>query len=56
MVDLAASATGDLQLRNIRKEFGEFVAVDDLNLTIPKGSFFALLGPCLLYTSDAADE
>ena len=45
MVDLAASATGDLQLRNIRKEFGEFVAVDDLNLTIPKGSFFALLGP-----------
>lgn len=45
MVDLAASATGDLQLRNIRKEFGEFVAVDDLNLIIPKGSFFALLGP-----------
>jgi len=45
MVDLAASASGDLQLRSIRKEFGEFVAVDDLDLTIPKGSFFALLGP-----------
>ena len=45
MVDVAASATGDLQLRNIRKEFGDFVAVDDLTLTIPKGSFFALLGP-----------
>ena len=45
MVDFAASASGDLQLRNLRKEFGDFVAVDDLTLTIPKGSFFALLGP-----------
>ena len=27
------------------KSFGEFVAVDDLTLTIPSGSFFALLGP-----------
>lgn len=45
MVDFAASASGDLQLRNLRKEFGDFLAVDDLTLTIPKGSFFALLGP-----------
>ena len=27
------------------KRFGTFVAVDDLSLTIPSGSFFALLGP-----------
>jgi spermidine/putrescine transport system ATP-binding protein len=45
MVDLAASANGDLKLHNITKTFGDFVAVDDLSLTIPKGSFFALLGP-----------
>ncbi|MDP9219128.1 MAG: ABC transporter ATP-binding protein, partial [Actinomycetota bacterium] len=27
------------------KRFGDFVAVDDLDLVIPQGSFFALLGP-----------
>lgn len=36
---------GDLVLRDLRKEFGDFVAVDSINLTIPQGSFFALLGP-----------
>jgi len=36
---------GDLVLDHVTKEFGEFVAVDDLSLVIPKGSFFALLGP-----------
>ena len=36
---------GDLVLRDLRKEFGDFVAVDSINLTIPRGSFFALLGP-----------
>ena len=35
----------DLHLRNRTKRFGDFVAVDDLTLTIPAGSFFALLGP-----------
>ena len=35
----------DLRLRGLRKAFGDFVAVDDLDLTIPAGSFFALLGP-----------
>jgi spermidine/putrescine transport system ATP-binding protein len=35
----------DLQLRGITKRFGDFVAVDDLSLTMPGGSFFALLGP-----------
>ncbi|MDQ3416164.1 MAG: ATP-binding cassette domain-containing protein, partial [Actinomycetota bacterium] len=36
---------GDLQLRSLTKRFGDFVAVDDLDLVIPAGSFFALLGP-----------
>lgn len=35
---------GDLRLANLTKRFGIFTAVDDLNLTIPQGSFFALLG------------
>ncbi|HEX3005369.1 MAG TPA: ATP-binding cassette domain-containing protein, partial [Angustibacter sp.] len=36
---------GDLQLVALTKRFGDFTAVDDLDLTIPQGSFFALLGP-----------
>jgi spermidine/putrescine transport system ATP-binding protein len=43
--DASTSARGDLILRNLTKTFGDFVAVDDLSLTIAKGSFFALLGP-----------
>ena len=35
----------DLRLVGVRKAFGDVVAVDDLTLTIPAGSFFALLGP-----------
>ena len=35
----------DLELVRVTKEFGSFLAVDDLTLTIPSGSFFALLGP-----------
>jgi spermidine/putrescine transport system ATP-binding protein len=34
----------DLHLANLTKMFGEVAAVDDLTLTIPAGSFFALLG------------
>jgi spermidine/putrescine transport system ATP-binding protein len=37
-------AVEDLQLQNLTKRFGDFLAVDDLTLTIPAGSFFALLG------------
>ena len=36
---------GDLVLTNLTKRFGDFTAVDDLSLTVPQGSFFALLGP-----------
>jgi spermidine/putrescine transport system ATP-binding protein len=35
----------DLVLDRLVKTFGSFVAVDDLSVTVPQGSFFALLGP-----------
>ena len=35
----------DLVLTGVTKRFGSFTAVDDLDLTVPQGSFFALLGP-----------
>jgi spermidine/putrescine transport system ATP-binding protein len=43
--DSANSARGDLKLTRVTKSYGDFTAVDDLSLTIPEGSFFALLGP-----------
>ena len=45
MADASTSSHGDLILTRITKTFGDFTAVDDLSLTIPEGSFFALLGP-----------
>jgi spermidine/putrescine transport system ATP-binding protein len=47
MSSTATEATGGRHLRldRVTKTFGGFVAVDDLSLTIPSGSFFALLGP-----------
>nr|WP_034276051.1 ABC transporter ATP-binding protein [Actinospica robiniae] len=38
------NAVGDLRLTGLTKRFGSFTAVDQLDLTIPQGSFFALLG------------
>ena len=35
----------DLRLESVSKRFGAFTAVDDLTLTVPASSFFALLGP-----------
>jgi spermidine/putrescine transport system ATP-binding protein len=40
-----ATGDGDLRLVGVTKRFGRFTAVDDLDLTVPQGSFFALLGP-----------
>ena len=34
-----------VRLSGITKRFGDFVAVDDLNLDIYEGEFFSLLGP-----------
>jgi len=38
-------SSSDLVLSGVTKQFGSFTAVDDLDLTVPEGSFFALLGP-----------
>ena len=34
-----------IELRDIRKRFGELDAVDGITLSIPKGEFFVVLGP-----------
>lgn len=34
-----------LELRNVTRRFGDFVAVDDVSLSIETGEFFTLLGP-----------
>ena len=34
-----------LELRNITKTFGTFKALDDLSMTIPKGTVYGLVGP-----------
>lgn len=34
-----------LELRNVTRRFGDFVAVDNVSLTIKSGEFFTLLGP-----------
>jgi spermidine/putrescine transport system ATP-binding protein len=40
-----ADRGADLELVEIHKRFPGFTAIENLNLTIPAGSFFALLGP-----------
>ncbi|WP_426567092.1 ABC transporter ATP-binding protein [Angustibacter sp. McL0619] len=45
MAQIKEDPGGDLQLQSLTKRFGDFVAVDNLDLIIPQGSFFALLGP-----------
>jgi len=34
-----------LEIRNITRRFGDFVAVDDVSFTVDAGEFFTLLGP-----------
>ncbi|QBR94109.1 ABC transporter ATP-binding protein [Nocardioides euryhalodurans] len=43
--DGAGGAFDGLRLRGLTKSFAAFTAVDDLDLDVPTGSFFALLGP-----------
>jgi spermidine/putrescine transport system ATP-binding protein len=38
-------AGADLTLSSVTKKFGAFVAVDELDLVVEQGKFFALLGP-----------
>ncbi|MDD1780344.1 ABC transporter ATP-binding protein [Enterovibrio sp. ZSDZ35] len=42
---MSDSATPDLECRSLNKTFGDFIAVNDVNVTVPKGSFFSILGP-----------
>ncbi len=35
----------EIRIENLRKEFGEFVAVQDSTLTVADGEFFVMLGP-----------
>ena len=34
-----------LELKNITKTFGNFKALDDLTMTVPKGAVYGLVGP-----------
>ncbi len=34
-----------IQVKNVSKRFGDFVALDDISLEVPNGSLLALLGP-----------
>src|SRR5271170_7733601 len=34
-----------IELIHLSKHFGELIAVDDISLTVPRGEFFAVLGP-----------
>jgi spermidine/putrescine transport system ATP-binding protein len=41
----ASDGLVDVQFRDVVKKFGQVVAVDRINLAIPKGSFYSFLGP-----------
>ena len=34
-----------IELKNVTKSFGKFKALDDLTMTVPKGSVYGLVGP-----------
>ncbi len=42
---MAEHASGDLALNGVSRVYDTFTAVDNIDLVIPQGSFFALLGP-----------
>ncbi|MGA9748101.1 MAG: ATP-binding cassette domain-containing protein, partial [Nocardioides sp.] len=42
---VTGDAGADLELTGVTKKFGTFTAVDDLDLEVASGQFFALLGP-----------
>ena len=34
-----------LELKNVTKTFGDFKALDDLSMTVPRGAVYGLVGP-----------
>ena len=44
MTNKSTDNSGDVRLSGISKTYGSFTAVQPLDLTVPQGSFFALLG------------
>ena len=34
-----------LEIKNVTKTFGDFKALDDLSMTVPRGSVYGLVGP-----------
>ena len=42
---MTAIAESDIELEQVRKEYGAVVAVDSVSLSIARGEFFSLLGP-----------
>ena len=42
---MGAATPPDVRIAEVTKRFGDVVAVDNLSLEVPHGSFFALLGP-----------
>jgi putative spermidine/putrescine transport system ATP-binding protein len=39
------STVAAIEFKNVSRHFGKFAAVDDINLTVADGEFFAMLGP-----------
>ncbi len=37
--------TAAIRIRNVTKRFGGMVAVDDLDLSVPRGSLYGFIGP-----------
>src|ERR1700733_6234831 len=41
----AACMTSVIEVRNLRKTYGDTVAVDDISFTVAEGEIFGILGP-----------
>ncbi len=50
----ATEAEADIHLDGVSKRFGDMTAVDDLTMSIPRGSFYAMLGPSGVWEDDDA--
>jgi ABC-2 type transport system ATP-binding protein len=42
---ISSPETPAIDIRDLRVDYGNFVAIDDLTLTVPRGEVFGLLGP-----------